>query len=324
MTRAQIADPDLVAKLATGSGRHASGRASAATRRARCATPATRSSPASASPSAAARPRTPTGTRRRAARAMWSSSAAASPGWRPPASPRLRGHHVRHGRAARPTSAAWPQSPDRARRWSTGWRPSAGAWVSSDHHRRDRRSPTARSIVQCTGSRPGPAASTRSTTIVDGRRRRRRAPRRRCCPTGHDRAVRSDRRPDRRRAGRGAGRAGGPHHPGPHRRQRAVPHRRPRPGQRAPRPARCHASSGARCCASSRPGAGRGRGSLHGERRTIACAAVVDCGFRLPDRSARRGRSARPATASRRARCYEAVLEGRRAALGVDLVTEHR
>ncbi len=42
MTRAQIADPDLVAKLAAGEP-SASGPASCATRRARCATPATRS-----------------------------------------------------------------------------------------------------------------------------------------------------------------------------------------------------------------------------------------------------------------------------------------
>ena len=64
MTRAQIADPDLVAKLRSGTTTR-SGRASAAIRRARCATSATRSSAVSANRRPAARPRTPTGTRRR-------------------------------------------------------------------------------------------------------------------------------------------------------------------------------------------------------------------------------------------------------------------
>ena len=60
-----------------------------------------------------------------------------------------------------------------------------------------------------------------------------------------------------------------------------------------------------------------------GERRTIECAALVDCGFRLPDDpiagvDLQAGDCVAPRT------MYEAVLEGRRAALGVDLVTEHR
>ncbi len=56
-----------------------------------------------------------------------------------------------------------------------------------------------------------------------------------------------------------------------------------------------------------------------GERRTIACAALVDCGFRLPTdpingADLQAGDCVAPRT------MYEAVLEGRRAALAVDLV----
>jgi mycofactocin system FadH/OYE family oxidoreductase 1 len=53
-----------------------------------------------------------------------------------------------------------------------------------------------------------------------------------------------------------------------------------------------------------------------GERRTIACTAVVDCGFRLPDHpidgiTLRAGDAVAPRTV------HEAVLEGRRAAHGI-------
>ncbi len=56
-----------------------------------------------------------------------------------------------------------------------------------------------------------------------------------------------------------------------------------------------------------------------GERRTIECAAVVDCGFRLPTdpiagANMRAGDCVAPRT------IYEAVLEGRRAALAIDAV----
>ena len=56
-----------------------------------------------------------------------------------------------------------------------------------------------------------------------------------------------------------------------------------------------------------------------GQRRTIACAALVDCGFRLPtpplpDADLQAGDCVAPRT------IYEAVLEGRRAALAVDQV----
>ena len=53
-----------------------------------------------------------------------------------------------------------------------------------------------------------------------------------------------------------------------------------------------------------------------GERRTISCAALVDCGFRLPTEpiagaDLRAGDCVAPRT------IYEAVLEGRRAALAI-------
>ncbi|HEX2783932.1 MAG TPA: mycofactocin system FadH/OYE family oxidoreductase 1 [Ilumatobacteraceae bacterium] len=56
-----------------------------------------------------------------------------------------------------------------------------------------------------------------------------------------------------------------------------------------------------------------------GQRRTITCAALVDCGFRLPDSPlARADLQAGDCVAPRT--IYEAVLEGRRAALAVDAV----
>jgi 2,4-dienoyl-CoA reductase (NADPH2) len=65
-----------------------------------------------------------------------------------------------------------------------------------------------------------------------------------------------------------------------------------------------------------------GRGTVEvedrfsGERRSIACAALVDCGFRLPTEpmagaDLRAGDCVAPRT------IYEAVLEGRRAALAI-------
>jgi hypothetical protein len=52
-----------------------------------------------------------------------------------------------------------------------------------------------------------------------------------------------------------------------------------------------------------------------GERRTIACAAVVDCGFRIPsepiDGTTQIGDAVAPRTV------HEAVLEARRAALAI-------
>jgi 2,4-dienoyl-CoA reductase (NADPH2) len=56
-----------------------------------------------------------------------------------------------------------------------------------------------------------------------------------------------------------------------------------------------------------------------GQRRSIACAALVDCGFRLPTEPLSgadlfAGDCVAPRT------IYEAVLEGRRAALAIDAV----
>ncbi|MEP7203470.1 MAG: mycofactocin system FadH/OYE family oxidoreductase 1 [Ilumatobacteraceae bacterium] len=60
-----------------------------------------------------------------------------------------------------------------------------------------------------------------------------------------------------------------------------------------------------------------------GERRTIACAALVDCGFRLPDEPLPQANLlAGDCTAPRT--IYEAVLEGRRAATAVDDVGDAR
>jgi 2,4-dienoyl-CoA reductase (NADPH2) len=56
-----------------------------------------------------------------------------------------------------------------------------------------------------------------------------------------------------------------------------------------------------------------------GERRSIECAALVDCGFRLPtDPLAGADLFAGDCVAPRT--IYEAVLEGRRAALSIDSV----
>jgi 2,4-dienoyl-CoA reductase (NADPH2) len=58
-----------------------------------------------------------------------------------------------------------------------------------------------------------------------------------------------------------------------------------------------------------------------GTRRTVKAAAVVDCGFRLPDESlwqARGGRDLRAGDCVAPRTVHEAVLEGRRAALAID------
>lgn len=68
-----------------------------------------------------------------------------------------------------------------------------------------------------------------------------------------------------------------------------------------------------------RPGEIEVEDRFTGQRRTIACAALVDCGFRLPtaplpEADLQAGDCVAPRT------IYEAVLEGRRAALAVDLL----
>ena len=133
MTRAQIADPDLAAKLAGGRVRRRCGPACSATSAARCATPATPSSAASASRrrgyeteeprlgDAGPRPAPRRARRRRPVRR----------GWRRPGSPPCRGHRVRVCEAGRPAGGSladgggrgpagptWPT-------WPTGSTPSA-------------------------------------------------------------------------------------------------------------------------------------------------------------------------------------------------------
>ena len=62
-----------------------------------------------------------------------------------------------------------------------------------------------------------------------------------------------------------------------------------------------------------RPGEAEVEDRFTGTRRTIPCAAVVDCGFRLPDEplpgaTAQAGDCVAPRTV------HEAILEGRRVA----------
>jgi 2,4-dienoyl-CoA reductase (NADPH2) len=68
-----------------------------------------------------------------------------------------------------------------------------------------------------------------------------------------------------------------------------------------------------------RPGEVEVEDRFTGQRRTIAAAAVVDCGFRLPDdprtdADLRAGDCVAPRT------LHEAVLEGRRAAIALDSI----
>ena len=53
-----------------------------------------------------------------------------------------------------------------------------------------------------------------------------------------------------------------------------------------------------------------------GERRTIPCGAVVDCGYRLPD-DPRPGVTAQAGDCVAPRTIHEAILEGRRVALGL-------
>ena len=106
-------------------------------------------------------------------------------------------------------------------------------------------SPTSAVVIQCTGSIRGAPTGTveQGAETIDIHALPRRlgvAPRRRRC-----RRARPDRRTDRRSARRGARRARCPRHPGQHRRQRALPHRRPGTGERAPATAgRAHRAAG--------------------------------------------------------------------------------
>ncbi len=108
------------------------------------------------------------------------------------------------------------------------------------------------------------------------------------------------------------GAASRPRHPGPHRRQRALPRRGSGPGR--PRLARVGVRIERRTLLRGvRPGEAEVEDRFTGIRRIIPCAAVVDCGFRLPDEplsgaTAQAGDCVAPRTV------HEAILEGRRVA----------
>ena len=290
MTRAQIADPDLVAKLAGGRGRTASGRASCATRRARCATPATPSCRAWSS-----RRRGHEGERRRrrrrgagvAAAATCSSSAAAPAGLECARVAAPRGHRVRlverlgraRGHGARGRRAApGGHRLARARRLAGG-RVRAPRREGGDrrrgHGRRRRGALSPAEVVLCT--RLGaPAAALR---------RRRSAPvrssaqpaadaarRRRPLPDGPVVGVGPDRGADRRLGRRAAGGPDGSRvtlvTPDLIAGQRALPHGRPGAGQRPPAAGRRALGRSGRCCGRSHADAVDVEDRFTGERRT--------------------------------------------------------
>ena len=175
--------------------------------------------------------------------------------------------------------------------------------------------PPGTAVVQCTGSITGHPR-------VRGRRRGGRDRRRRPAPRRGDaarprrrRRVRPDRRADRCRPRRGARPASRPRHPGQHRRQRAGPQRRPGTGQRAPRPRR-RAHRTARPAVRVEPEGVTVGDRYSGAERLLPCAALVDCGFRLPSEPipgavAAAGDCVAPRTV------HEAILEGRRVALAL-------
>jgi hypothetical protein len=65
-----------------------------------------------------------------------------------------------------------------------------------------------------------------------------------------------------------------------------------------------------------RPGEVEVEDRFTGTRRNIPCAALVDCGFRLPD-APRPGATAKAGDCVAPRTVYEAILEGRRAALSI-------
>ena len=240
MTRAQIADPDLVAKLAVG-------RPSAIRPCIRCnQTCQVRDArnpivTCVGEPSSGHESEDPGLVRARARRRAPCSVVGGGPaGLETARVAAARGHDVRLvERDAR--SAAWPPSPARRPAGGVaGRRVPAPRRQHRDGRRRGETAGAAEAAPSCSAPAAAPARGdydVRRGAVVA--RRPRRAPRHRRRPgRGHRRAVRSHRRADRRGPGRGAGRPGRAHHPGPDRRQRAVPHRRPGPGQRPPPAAR--------------------------------------------------------------------------------------
>ena len=342
MTRAQIADPDLVAKLAAGDARPdpALHPLQPDVQGARRPQPARHLRGRAARP--ATRPTTPTAADRagaaRAQRRRW-WSAAGRPGWRAPGSRPSRGHRVTRGRAARARSAARVRIAGRRRRAASGSAPLVD-WLDGrvPPPRRGRR---ARRRGRPATARRGRRRRPRSCCARVGARRRRRY-----TVEGDDRSPRAVidaaellARADAALPGR-PGRGLGPHR----RADRAssvaetlagrraatvtlvtpdlivgnelLAVGRPGAGQRPAAGGRRRAASKrslrARCAA----GGVTGRGPVHGRAaRRSQAAARRRCRAPAADDApvARHGRARRPRRRRRgAAHVHEAMLEGRR------------
>ncbi len=327
MTRALIADPHLVRKVAAGESRARHGPASCATRPARSATRATRSSPVSPIPA----PATRQSTRRRPRRTG-------------------RAHRARQGRHRRCSSSAW---------WAGGPRVRPGRRCGGSRRhvvRARRRSFGGMVLRRLPGARP-PAPGTlhrlaRVRVPVGGSRPRRRATR--CSwkswtpttapssaapdrgpgaasysPSGRSRQssrrrTSSGRAPARRRRYRarqssgtpsaapvgvgaaellaGSRRSRHPRHPGLRRRPAARPDGRSRPGQRPAAAGRGARSSVASVVRSVEQSAVMVEDRFSGEVRSIEAAVLVDAGHRLPEDTLHRALSGFRPAAHRRGR----------------------
>jgi hypothetical protein len=173
--------------------------------------------------------------------------------------------------------------------------------------------PDGAAVVQApAGSRA--RASTRSPTTRRARRRRR-AARRRAPPTGpsHCSTPSAARSPSRSPRSSAAAPSSSPRTRSP---ATSSPQRRPRPRQRAPRSSRACRSRSAALLREVRPGEIELEDRFSGERRIVRVRALVDCGFRLPTDPlagaiAQAGDCVAPRT------ILEAILEARRAALAL-------